>query len=710
MIYPGNADLSPEAQERVLSTFRKVVANLQAGRRDDAVVGLDFVLRLDPEFRPAVALHHQLEDGVSDIDLGTIVSDLQSRSEDDINASLVEAVDLFNDRRFLEAKEIVERALLELPGHKEARQLLKQIQDALKLESRVADYLTQAEEALESGDPEGSANFVLMAQSLDPHHPGIGRALSALEAHGAAPAPAAVEASDETEPEELDFSFGGTPPSGGETGPEELDFGAPKVGEEPGKAPSAGEELSFGADEEISVGEGAFGEASGSEGGLMFEPAPEEADEWPPEEQAAVVDEELDDEVRSLFREGQEAFDAERYEEAINAWSKIYLVDPSSDLAGERIDAARQRLEREAQELETLYDTAADAAENGRTDEALDVLETVLERQPDHLAARDLRDRLRRQEGSPAEVPAAETAPSKDRGKADEAPPSSLFDQQLDDAVNVLPEPDEEDEDDVPRRGAEALEAPTGRRLPIRTIALGIGAVLVVAVAAWVGFGLFADGGDGTGEQEVQEALRQAQGLFEQNRVQEAIHLLEGIEASELDQSRVDLRIARYRKALTPPTPTPVPQEVVRAEDLLEAGRPIAAYRLVRDQLEENPDDTGLLELRDEIRAREPLVSSLDRAITRGDPATALSIARQLEEQHPESIEAQQELERWLFNNARAELKAYNLTGAEVLLEELARLRPDDADVQRVLEFIDIYKRRSVDMQLKIFINSLDAR
>ena len=54
MAYPGNPELSPQAQDRVMTAFRQVVGKLQEGSREEALIGLEFVLRLDPAYAPGV--------------------------------------------------------------------------------------------------------------------------------------------------------------------------------------------------------------------------------------------------------------------------------------------------------------------------------------------------------------------------------------------------------------------------------------------------------------------------------------------------------------------------------------------------------------------------------------------------------------------------------------------------------------------------------
>ena len=43
MAYPGNTELSPQAQDRVTTAFKQVVGKLQQGNREEAIIGLEFV-------------------------------------------------------------------------------------------------------------------------------------------------------------------------------------------------------------------------------------------------------------------------------------------------------------------------------------------------------------------------------------------------------------------------------------------------------------------------------------------------------------------------------------------------------------------------------------------------------------------------------------------------------------------------------------------
>ncbi len=135
-----------------MTAFKQVVGKLQQGNREEALIGLEFVLRLDPAYAPAKNLHQQLSSGLDEIDLNDVLAQLQAPTTDTINNLLVEAVEAYDERDFEGARARVEQVLLDLPGHEEARFLLSQIQEATKGESQVSQFLQQARDALASGD------------------------------------------------------------------------------------------------------------------------------------------------------------------------------------------------------------------------------------------------------------------------------------------------------------------------------------------------------------------------------------------------------------------------------------------------------------------------------------------------------------------------------------------------------------------------------
>ena len=170
------------------------------------------------------------------------------------------------------------------------------------------------------------------------------------------------------------------------------------------------------------------------------------------------------------------------------------------------------------------------------------------------------------------------------------------------------------------------------------------------------------------------------------------------------------MRIAKYEESLAPPTPTPVPEETIRAEALLEQGLWWSAYVTAGEGLAAHPDDPELTGIRNLVVDNEPEATILENALKTHDYRTTVSITEDLLLQYPQQGDLLVVLERSLFNAALAESRAYNLTGAENHLLRLLELKPEDKEALRFLEFVQKYKVRAADMRLEIFIRSMNER
>jgi tetratricopeptide (TPR) repeat protein len=744
MAYPGNPELSAQAQERVRTAFRQVVAKLQDGQREEAMIGLEFVLRLDPTFRPALNLQQQLASGASEIDLSGIISDLQAPTTDNINLLLIEAVEAFEARDFQAARHKVDTILKDLPGHKDARHLLAQIEDALKVETQVEQFLGQAQEALADGDPQEAANFVMMAQALDPHHGGISEALATIRAAGglaaAQPTPTHEAAPAPTDSDAVP-TFGG--PDDGDIQFNTIHDSAPSF-EEPAarpdfgtgefEAPSADDFPAFGDTAHPFGGDDADGgptwqgvepvaaapdddrlfEATGGDVSDLFE-APGESEHPPPSVLGDHGREDLDeDPIARLLRRGDDAFEAQVFTTAIHSWSRVLLLDPDHREARDRIAGARVSLGAQQRRVEELLRAAREAADASDHDGAIHLVTEALELDPTAAAAGALRDRLRpaaptppAATAEPASEPSVPDVPSvpeleddlfREEGLGD-LPVEGLGGTRLGDGVAELPS--------LPDLPPERWRL----RLPMRTLAIAAAGLVVVLVGAWLGLRMFS-GGDGSDADAtlVNDAIAQAKTLADEGQVEAAVELLRGLEADDLFRDRIEKQIERYEAQLAPPTPTPIPEAIGIAEQLVLEDRFLDAYATVTSALERHPRDGGLVALRDDIVSVEPRLTSLHTALVDNRYEAAVGLALEMEELHPEWPDVSTAVNRSLFNAALAQMRTYNLTAAESYLRQLEARTPDDPEVDRVLEFVERYKARSVDMQLRIFIRSLKER
>src|SRR6187455_2418554 len=77
MAYPGNAALSPEVQQRLQDTFSQTLGLAEAGKRQEAILGCEFILQLDADYAPARTLLERLR-GAGAVD----VEDLRGNGAD----------------------------------------------------------------------------------------------------------------------------------------------------------------------------------------------------------------------------------------------------------------------------------------------------------------------------------------------------------------------------------------------------------------------------------------------------------------------------------------------------------------------------------------------------------------------------------------------------------------------------------------------------
>jgi len=698
MAYPGNTELSPRAQERVMSSFRLVIRNLQDGRKEDAMVGLDYVLRLDPVFGPALVLQKQLSSGDGSVSLEGLLAELNAPVTEEINLILVDAIEDFEQHHYLEAKEKVQRVLMELPGHEDARNLSSQIEEALDREGQVGHFLAQAREALDAGDPQEASNFVMMAQALDPHHPGIHPTLEEIRARAPMMAGAEepvlpesripeVKVQEPAMPEHFELEEHPEPPPApdgpeeGEAAEEEDAFAGNFFEESSGigdlfedvVVPSEPEEhpesVDFGGDDFLSedLNEGGAGEGKGYE---------QQADNW-----KIDVSLEEDEPQGQPLRETEEVEDASwgpEFDSMGGDVSDLFSEDSVDDFA----------VESDADEWKD-FDPAGEESsaepgreETGTTDQ--EWAETPVENEP----APELSvDSIDNSDG--------------DHGFTDDD--EGFFDDDFSVAGEIDAMETRSRERDLPQVSRKGI--------PVRTVGLGVMALVVVLGGMWLGMHFFSSGNvDEDRAQVVQKLFDDADSLLNQGKPEEALHLLDTFQANEMEKDRVEMHRQKIRKAMAPPTPTPIPEQALSARKALEEGDWFGALIEVQKGLETHAQDPGLQTLKTEIGQVDPQVLSLFRAMERKDDRAIISLGLELEQKFPEQQRLHVVLDRSLFNCALKEMRSYNLSGARRLLMKLHQRLPDDAEVNRVLEFASAYVRRPGDMQLEIFVRSIKER
>ncbi len=702
-----------------MTAFRQVVGKLQDGDRDEALIGLEFVLRLDPAYAPAQNLHQQISAGSAEIDLDDVMSQLQAPTTDVINELLVEAVEDFNNQDFSASRKKVEMVLLDLPGHQEARQLLAEIEDATKGNSQINGFLAQARDALAQGESQEAANFVMMAQALDPHHPEIAPTLAEIERSSDMSMSQAGFSSDEkadpdgavafaAETDAVDFSAASEAAdlfAGGEVEapPADAEFGNgdSPVFSPPEITPPAATTEKVDAPPPAAEPEGYYESGPADDVSGLFDESPASS----ADDAAGSADSKGDahDTIRKLLAQGGAAAAEDDYASAINSWSKIFLLDPEHEEARDRIEHIRHAKEEVDRRIEPMLADAREALGNGDTDTAKDFVGRILALSPKHVDA----SRLVEETGRVA----ARDGGGGSGGGGESAMPELEDDLFSDEFASTTDFGSELSTTDT-LEGQWRTPTKPKRRLPWQLWAIvGAASAMVLAFGLWVGSSFLPD--EDAAEQRVDTVNRvlvEAAELYNLKKIDEAILLLEQNSVDDVFQVRIDNRLADYRKVIATPVPTAVPGGLAACREMLADGQWMAAYERVAAELKTHPNDPALEEIRAEILKVEPLAGNLYGAMATGDFRAAVGLSRDLLEKRTGDPEVALVYERSLFNAAMAEMRAFNLPAADGYLTELAKLQPEDEEVGRILEFVKSYKSRPVDMQLEIFVGSIALR
>ncbi|GBC80695.1 hypothetical protein HRbin09_01940 [bacterium HR09] len=653
MSYPGSPDKDPKVQQRILAAFREAVRLYQDGHRDECQTVLHSILEVDPAFRPAQRLESAIIQGLP-VDLASLLGDLAGEAGSQVEGLLSQARQALAERNFSRAAELAKAVLRELPGHQEARSLLQQAQAALKAQSEVATQLARARQALAAGLVEEAKGFLALVRGIAPDHPELAE-LESLVASQTAEEAAMVEFETFTPPP--------SPPTPPPSPADRVELEAPW--DSAAQKTTSG--FSFSAVGEVPT--------------FSAEPAVPES----PEEKVAA-----------LLAEGQEAFDRGDYAQAVDVWTRIYLIDPHNQEAERRIEQARRRREELDRLAEMKYAEALEAFEGGRLEEARELLQEVLSLQPQHVDANDLLARLETPSAPPplrAELPAVE----EDLFRDDFVPQEIVSGESA--AVSEVPP----EERAVPRPARPAVKA---RRLALPLpvmVGVGVAVVVLVVLGLVLGGRVFQSG------PSVEDTLQEAERLAQQGQLQDAIKLLQTLNLEGSEANQVQQRILEYQKKLKVQAPPPPTVDLAPAKQALGDGKYLKAALVLRAAAKKAPHDEGVRQLLGQVAAYDPGLPALADAWEKGSWEVASRALATMVEAHPQDGELRQAWQVARYNWSLELLRGFQVADAAKVLGELAK-ETNDPEVGRLHELARAYLSRSVDPRYKIFVNSLSFR
>ena len=701
MAYRGNPALPADTQRRIQGTFEQTLDLAEDGNRQEALLGCDFILRMDPRFEPARRLQERLQEASGAVHVQDLRLGLDDAAPAPAAAAAGPAEDLWGGLDLGELPELppldfdpketialparaaspaVPPAAASAAGHTVALRgeltallerrafgdlltaagrereavaddpelfaLVETAQSRLEAEPYVAKFLAGARAAREDGNEIEAERLLAKARSLDPTHPG----LADLAERPAAPPP---------------------PPK-----PETVPFAADSL--------FSGDTAEF--------------------------------------ERRAVVggESESDRRIADLLAEGQAAYDRGDYQNAIDAWSRIFLIDIDHQEAASRIEQARKLKAEGERQVEEVFHDGLSHLDAGDTAAARAAFEQVLEMQPGHLTARELLQQI-----EAGKVPAARPAALSSSALASplrDGTVGAAAAAELKEEILVPPEPGEAVSGE--RRTLPAAAAPARPARGLRTFALVGGAVaLLVLAGAWFLFQnrdrFFPNSAAEPAAAET-DPIARATALHREGRAPFAIAQLRRLPPGDPRYREAQELIRRWEAEAAPAAaaaPTLAPELAARREERLAAGRAALAgrdYLAAIASLEGAaaiqplaPPEAGLL--RQARAGLEPLASEL-ALFRQQDWQFVVPQLWRRREADPGDPSVNRLLVDSYYNLGVQALQGQDVAKAEEHFKEALQLAPGDGEARRHLELARAYRERAPDLLYRIYVKHVPFR
>lgn len=733
MSYAGNPSLSSDVQNRVLGTFEQTLGLAAEGSRQEALLGCDFVLRMDPHFEPARQLQDRLRNSSGPVRVDDLATPALDPFAGAIDLPELPAFDaappagnlralfqaLLDGRQFQQLTTLAQQNHAAVGADPELMRIASEAQERLEAAPYVDKFLNAAREAARRGNREEVARAVEKVRALDPTHPAIAELSGAPVA---SPTPAAMPAMPDPDPfasagdsgfelslEEpslgLDLNTGGFG-----TELPELTFDEPLLGfDEPAAAPSLTDpELVSAADFQTDM---LASPSSASSSG----------------------DSETDRRIKQLLDEGQAAYEAGDVQGAIDSWSRIFLIDIDHQEAARRIEQARKVKAESERQAEEIFHEGVAKIEAGDLEGAKRTFHRVLEIQPSYFAAREYLQQL-----EAGQVPAAR--PTREPTAQPALPTPSDLD--LETATSELKEeilipPDPSEMATAERQKPKVKAAPVREGKARRTFALVGSAVLVLALAGG-GFvylnkdRLFPNSqteDPAAAQASAEDPIARAMVLQREGKVERAISVLRRLPPEDPKYQRAQELIAEWGASTSPvvsgaagaipgaapaAAPPPIPPErlalLTSARDAYEGGSYLEAierYETAQQKGRLDPSDAELLA--NARRRIEPIAAQIS-LVEQHEWEIALRDLWRLHEADPGNRDVTRLMVDSYYNLALRELQRMDTKQALQNLREAQDLDPDDPVLQRQIAFAETYQSRPKDMLYRIYVKHLPLR
>jgi tetratricopeptide (TPR) repeat protein len=656
--YPGSPSLSAEARDKVLQTFRHTLQLALDGRNEEALLGCDFLLKMDARFQPARSLLEALRG----VPVGEVI-DLQPFAA-------------------FQSVEAAGNALPEDP--------LPELEEAPP-PPPVTGPTPLGTRKPESLRPAGGLDDLVFDDlaSADPF---------------AGPSP---------------FGPQGAPPP---MAPAPL-APAPPQPEPPPPLSAGGDEFSF------AMLSGAPPPAAPPAAPSPHAPGPG-PQPGPAAGRGATASPSVDPRIAQFLKSGDETFARGNVQEAIDLWSRVFLIDLSNEEASRRIDGAREAQAAAARRIDVLLSEGVHLFESGDLAGARNKFLGALAVSENDSTARSYLSQIDASLSPQASRPGSGFEVTADtEGDLGAPHAASLGDAEGESLEGALADKlDFDGEEEFPVV-AKRASGPVRRGLDVRVV-LGFGLLALVAAGAGTFWYLRNHKPSPAVESRVaappqtrpkalpskEDLLARAKGLFDQGKVEEAIQALLSVPDNDPRHNEALTKIDQYRSAAAPapqaanPTAAGVDEFRISGMAALRASKYIDAVKALDRVVRARPDDLEAAQALTRAREQVDALRSAVKSYNEGDYESAIKLLWELRKGDEKNQDVEEYLLNSYYNNAIQAFQAGNMPKATLQLQEAVQIRPGDGEAQRLLKFAKKYAKGATDLLSKVFIKHLTIR
>jgi tetratricopeptide (TPR) repeat protein len=716
--YLGNASLSSAVKDRVVSTFQQALALYKQGRAAEVVEGCTLILRMDPTFDPARKLLEKTRNPNSPVDVDSLMPAAPGAD------ALSEARAALKARDFQRAADLTSEVLRNDFTNEEARIVNDTAREKTEAAPFVEQFIRKAEMFAKQGNTAAARAELEKARALDSDHPGIrsvAEAMTALEpvtpsfSSGARPSfvveapppvPAARGAAQATD---FGFTFEEEKPAA-EPSFGNFSFDAPAPASPP---PSSSAGFSFDSPAPPApppaspLGSGGFSfdaapAAPASGGGFDFSSA----------SSAAGGDDQR--KIQQYLADGDRAAKAGDYQQAIDLWSRIFLIDVTNDDASHRIEAAKVKRREIENKVETIL-AAGEQAYNVRDHKtAREKFNEALNLDPGNLTAHDYLERMSNtaSDGGAAGFEAPFIPPSPQLGDIfdDDAGMSGSYESLR--PPDAIPE-----KKSAKAKAAAPASAPVKRSSRTTGILATIVVVVIVAAGGWFLWSKFMakPAYDPTATQAL---FRQAGALAKRNRYDQAIAMLGDVKPADPQHDKALEMIAdlQHKKAQAAELIGGRPAAIVYDENVAAGrtafdGHDYDAAKTAFDtaaRIKPLPPDLAVM-----YTTASQQVAKLDVAktlFTEGKYLDAIANLDPLLAADPQNQSIRRMIVSAHFNLGAAALQEERTADAITQFDEVLKSDPNDELAKRSKTLAERYTAQPKDLLYKIYVKYLPMR